>query len=100
MADDAEEQEELFPELDASNKKHKDVLKAAKAYDKAKAERDKLLTTSKENVDAKGEQLLKKMHECGLKKFKFKGTEAEIIETREKVVVKIGSEDAGDDAGE
>lgn len=92
-----EEQTELFPELDTSNPEQKELLRFARQYAKAKAERDALLTTHKEKVDGLASKLCGKMHACNILKFRYDGTSAELIQRSEKVIVKTGDGDSDDE---
>ncbi len=92
-----EETGSLFPELDQDNAKHVAVLKAARAYAKAKQQRSEVLSTAKEKEDGAMGKLLAAMHEAGLVKFKHGGVRGEIIPSKEKCQVRIEDED--DDAG-
>jgi hypothetical protein len=92
-----EVQTEMFPELDEGNAKHKQVLRAAKRYAKAKAERDQVLSSAKEKQDATMENLIALMHECNLMKFKYDGVRAEILVTKEKAQVRLEDDASGDD---
>ena len=85
------EQGEMFPELNVADPAQKALLAAAKKYAKDKAQRDELLSTSKEKVDASMQQLIAAMHECKIRHFKHKGVEAELITISEKVAVRIGA---------
>lgn len=90
------EQQEMFPELDAKNVEHKKLLKLAKAFAKAKAERDEILSTAKEKSDSAMQALLDQMHRCDLRAFKFDGVRTEIIQSKEKAQVRLeGDEDEG-----
>lgn len=94
--DDEGDDEILFLELDDSPE-HKTVLKVAKQFHKANAERKNLLSTSKEKVDGLMIKLLGLMHENKLVKFKHKGVIVECIDPKEKVIVKMDGEDDDDD---
>jgi hypothetical protein len=89
----AEDQTTMFPELDLKDPKQKALLSAARKYAKDKAERDALLTTSKEKVDASMGKVIALLHELGLKKFKHEGVKAELIETKEKCTVEEDEEE-------
>lgn len=99
VATEPGEQKPLFPELEDSPE-HKAVLKAAKAFAKAKAERDALLSTSKEKVDGLQANLIACMHKANLEKFKHDGVKAELIKTREKVTVQIGDDEEEETEGD
>lgn len=88
-----EVQDDLFPELDPNKQKEKAVLLAAKKFNKAKSERDELLSTAKEKVDNRRAELIGLMHEAKIEKFRYEGVTCEIIPGEEKVQVKIASDD-------
>ncbi len=88
-----EVQEEMFPELDMNKDSHKALLKAAKKFAREKADRDALLSTSKEKTDAAMQKLIGLMHEAKLEKFRFDGVTAEVFAPEEKAIVKIESDD-------
>ncbi len=88
----------MFPDLDMADPKHRALVKAAKDFSKAKKERDELLSTAKEKMDARGENLTALMHEAKMTKFKFDGVKAEIIPSREKVQVRIDPDDEESDS--
>jgi len=92
-----EDQATMFPELEDNNPKHKAVLSAARRFAKAKAERDALLGSSKEKCDGLMGKVIAAMHEARLKKFRHKGVQAEILETKERVEVKVEEESGGDE---
>lgn len=95
---DGEEQAEMFPELDEAKPEQKELMRLAKRFGKAKADRDALLSTAKEKMDGAREKLIAQMHECNITKFKHKGVKAELFEQAEKVTVEIDGDDAsGDD---
>lgn len=98
MTFDVEEQQDLFPELDDTNPAHKALLKACRAFYKAKADRDTLLKENKAHVEGLHDRLLAMMHEADIKKFRFKDITAQITATREKVQVKLDPPD--DEAGD
>lgn len=94
------EQAALFPELDDSPE-HKAILKLAKKLHKIRAERHAALVESKELEDKTQSDLVGKLHDAKLTKFKFKTIVVEILERSEKVKVKLEVEEdsnAGDDA--
>lgn len=95
-----EEQPPLFPELDDSPE-HKALLKLAKKLYKIRADRHTALVESKAIEDKTQEELVGKMHEAGIVKFKFKTIVAEVIARSEKVKVKLEVEkDETDDDDE
>lgn len=83
------EQMELIPELDMKNATHKTIVRTARAYHRAKAERDETLTTAKEKMDGHKDKLIAAMHEAKIDKFKFKGMKASLVPAKEKVQVKM-----------
>lgn len=95
-----DEQEEMFPELDMKNPQHKSLVRAAKAYHKAKKERSALLTTSKENVAAKAGAVRELMVKCSLTHVHFKGLDIEVIPGESSVVVKTQDEESEDESSE
>lgn len=92
------EQADLFPELDTSDPQQKKLLQAARKYARDKAQRDALLSTSKEKVEGSMAAVIALMHECKIDKFRHRGVEAELIRASEKAEVRIEDED--DDTGE
>lgn len=96
MAVETEDQATMFPELDDSAE-HKKLLRAARSYARAKKERDELLGSSKEKCDGLMEKVVAAMHDAKLTRFKHDGTKCELIEGREKVVVKTDDEEEGED---
>lgn len=98
-AEEGNEQMELIPELDMKNGTHKTIVRTARAFYKAKAERDEVLTTAKEKMDGFRSKLIAVMHEAKVDKFKFKGMKVALIPAKENVQVKIEGDDdvAGDD---
>lgn len=94
---DEPEQGEMFPEIDVNDPKQKALLRAAKAYDKAKRERDELLSTAKEKMDTKMSSLIGLLKETKIKQFRHNGLKVELIEGREKVQVKHEGEEGHDD---
>ena len=94
---DDEEQQVMFPELDDSNPQHKTLMKLAKSFHRAKTERDEVLSTAKEKLDAMKEKLIAAMHEAGIKAFDHKGIKVEIISGVEKVQVKTDTDDDTED---
>lgn len=93
---DGEEQAEMFPELDDTVPEQKELMRLAKRVAKLKAERENLLSTSKEKVDSAVEKLIAQMHTCKIDKFKHKGVKAERFDGKEKVEVEV-DEDTPDD---
>ncbi len=90
----ANEQMELIPELDMKNGTHKTIVRTARAFYKAKAERDEVLTTAKEKMDGFKSKLISVMHEAKIDKFKFKGMKVSLVPAKENVQVKMeGDED-------
>lgn len=89
LDEEPNEQMELIPELDMKNATHKTIVRSARAFYKAKAERDEVLTTAKEKMDGYREKLLASMHEAKIDKFQFKGLKASIVPAKEKVQVKM-----------
>lgn len=87
------ETETMFPELDTDTPGHKQLLAAAKKLARLKAERDSLLSTSKEKVDGQMQKVIALMHESKLAKFRHAGVTAEIIPSKEKVEVEIDEDD-------
>lgn len=91
--DDDGETPALFKELDEDNEAHMRVFRAAKAFRKAKADRDAVLTTAKDKVDTAEQKLIGLMHEAKLTKFSFKGVKAELLDGREKAKVDLEPQD-------
>lgn len=87
------EQMELIPELDMKNNTHKTIVRTARAFYKAKAERDEVLTTAKEKMDGFKGKLISLMHEAKVDKFKFKGLKVCLVPAKENVQVKLEGED-------
>lgn len=92
-----ESPEVLFPELDDSPA-HKKLLRAARAFHKAKSERSQLLKTAKEKQDSAESTLVGLMHENKIEKFRHDGMTVEVFNGKEKAVVKVegDEEDEGD----
>ncbi len=90
---EANEQQDLWPELDNNRSDHKELMKRARKFAKGKVERDELLKTNKEEVDGLMEKVVEAMHQCGLKKFKHEGICVEIITGKEKVKLKIDTDE-------
>jgi hypothetical protein len=93
---EAEDQEVMFPDLDMGNPEHKAIVAAAKKFHKAKAERAETLSTAKEKQDAAMERLIALMHGAKITKFQHDGVKAEIIDAKEKAVVKLSGEEDDD----
>lgn len=91
-----EEQKNLFPELDDSPE-HKAIARQAKKFAKAKAARDEMKTTAKEEQDAEEKKLIEMLHEAKLTAFKHGGMKVNILPTSEKVRVRLDDEDAEDE---
>lgn len=92
-----------FPELEAANPDHKELIRRAKKYSKGKVERDELLKSNKEEVDELMQGVLEQMEVCKLPKFKHGGTLYEEVKGKAKVKLTIDTsseDDEGDDDGE
>lgn len=87
--DHDDETEDLFPELDLHDPRHKAIFSAARKYYKIKAERDSVLTDSKKKLDGAREKLSALMHEAKLSKFRFRGIVTELFIGEERVTVKV-----------
>lgn len=94
---EAGEQADLFPELNKDDPKHNALLKAAKKYHSEKAKRDTLLKENKSHVDGLMSNVIGLMHEAEIKKFRFGNVTTELSASKEKVIVKIDTDDDGDD---
>lgn len=91
---DVEGQMTAFPEL-GNSEAHKELLRAAISFDKAKKARAETLGTMKEKQDAAEQKLIGLMHENKLTCFKHDGIRVEIMDAGEKAIVK--SEEESDD---
>lgn len=90
-----EDQPPLFPELDDTPER-KAIIKLAKKLYKIRDERHKALTASKEIEDKTQVELVGKLHEAKIGKFKFRTLVVEMVERSEKVKVKLEVEDDKD----
>lgn len=89
----------MFPELDKSPE-HKEILRIAKSLHKIRADRKEALTQSKQLEDKTQEELVGKLHDAGISKFRHEGIKLEIVPRSEKVKINVGTEEDEDDDDE
>jgi len=87
------EQEPLFPELDMSKKEHKDLLKLARAFYKARSHRLETLGPLLEEQNEKEQAVIALMKQLKISGFEHGDMLVKLMPTKEHISAKLSTED-------